>query len=103
MKTITRKFQLYELDELPTEARNKAISDFIAFEIEIMDEDSPYYELAEDMEKIRTPWFLGEYIYEKELDSIIETIKCNDYLFFKDGELIPRNYYPKNRHPNPGN
>lgn len=82
-KTIT----LYSFDELSDEAKLKAISDHINFEIEIMTEESIYYPYAIEMEKMQTPWFLGETIYENEKQSIIETIKANDYLFTIEGKL----------------
>ena len=83
MKTI--KINLYEFNELSQEAKDVAIWEHINFEIHVMDEDSPYYDLAIEMEKMQTPWFLGEVIYEKEKDSIIDTILINEYYFYQDG------------------
>ena len=86
MRTISTT--VYTFDELSEEAQQKAISDHINFEIEVMDENSPYYELALKMEKMQTPWFLPEYIYEKAKDVIIETIRINNYEFTSEGKLI---------------
>lgn len=85
MKTV--QITLYEFDELSMEARDRAISDQINFEIETMNEDSPYYETALKMEEMKTPWFLGQEIYYADKDSIIETIKANGYFFTKEGKL----------------
>lgn len=82
----------YDIDELCEEARNKAINDTINFEIEVMDEDSPYYHCAEEMERMQTPWFLGEKIWSDHKVDIIETIKLN-WLFDEDGEILPLNTY----------
>jgi len=95
MKTITKTFDLYKFDELSKEAQDKAINDHINFEIETMDVNNPYYHCAEEMDRMQTPWFLGECIYEHHKDEIVETIRINKYLFFEDGELIPTDYYPK--------
>lgn len=94
MKTVTKEFNLYEIDELSRDAREKAIMDYINFEVEVMDEESPYYGYVEEWERMQTPWFLHQVIYDKEKESIIDTIKANEYLFFENGELIPLDYYP---------
>jgi hypothetical protein len=60
-----------------------------------MSEKSGFYHCVTEMEELRTPWFLGNCIYENHKEDIIETIKLNNYLFFKDGESIPSDYYPK--------
>lgn len=100
MVTVTKAFELFEFDELPQKAQDKAMNDFINFEIETMDEDSPYYHCSEEMDRMQTPWFLAESIYEQHKNDLVETIKMNSYLFFKDGLLIPSllipsDYYPK--------
>ena len=94
MKTFTKTFELYEFEELSLEAQDKAVSNHIDFEIELMDEDSLYWHCAVEMDKMQTPWFIGSCIYEDHKEDIIETIKANEYLFFEDGELIPVDYYP---------
>jgi len=78
----------FEFDELLPEIQDKVINDTIEFEIEVMNEDSPYYDCAVEMEKMRTPWFLGEKIYEDYKDRIIETIKLN-WIFDEEGEILP--------------
>jgi hypothetical protein len=83
----TKTINLYEFDELSTEAQEKAISEHINFEIAIMTNESPYYHLATEMEKMRTPWFLPEVIYDKCKQAIIETIKANEYTFTIDSKL----------------
>ena len=91
MKTIELK--LYSFYELSEEAKEKAIHDHIEFEItEIgMREDdegfNPYWKYAKEMERMQTPWFLHETIYDKAKDIIIETIRINEYDFTEDGSL----------------
>lgn len=87
MKTLT--INLYSFDELSEEAKVKALLDQIKFEIEVMDENSPFMEAAEEMERMQTPWFLGETMYHtpKYKEILIETIKANEYTFESNGEM----------------
>lgn len=87
MKTIT--INLYSFSELSDEAKEKAIHNHINFIIETMDEQSYFYQYHKEMERMLTPWFLEQVIYEKAKKEVIEDIEINDYLFFVDGELPP--------------
>lgn len=96
IKLINGEIRLgYEFDELSPEIAAKVINDTIDFEIEVMNEDSPYYCCAVEMDKMKTPWFLGAKIYEDHKDNIVETIKLN-WLFDNEGEILPlTTYYSK--------
>jgi hypothetical protein len=52
-----------------------------------MDENSPFLHEALRMEKMQTPWFLGEVIRFDHEQELIETIKANNYLFLASGEF----------------
>ncbi len=78
----------YEYDDLSQEAKDKVIEDFIAMEAETMNEDSPYWYLAERMDDNQTPWFLVCEIYDNHLTDIEETIRMNEYLFDEDGDMF---------------
>ena len=95
MIEITKTFELYGFDELNKDAKDKAISDHIEFIIEIMDENSLYYHCAEEMDKMQTPWFIGECIYEHHKDDILNDLQHGGWYFFKDGSVVPADYYPK--------
>jgi len=86
MKTVTKTFKLYSFDELDEGVQNKVLFDWINFEIEIMNEDSLFYDCVVEMEDMRTPWFLAECIYEKHREDIIGIIDANECLFLKNGE-----------------
>ena len=86
MRKIEKK--VYRFNELSNTAKERAISDHIKFEIDIMTKDSSYYPLAVRMEKMQTPWFLPEVIYDEHKDDIIENIKMNEYEFTADGEIV---------------
>lgn len=101
MKEITRTYQIYRFDELSPEAQEKAISDHIEFEIETYGywqgeklEDNPIHDSVLKSERLQTPWFLGEIIYEDNKEYIIDTIRANQYGFFEDGSLIDLDMYP---------
>ena len=95
MITVTKTFELYEFDELFKEAQDKAVNDHIEYIIETMDENSPYYHCAEEMERMQTPWFLGECIYDTHKEDIINGLQHGGWYFFKDGSVVPADYYPK--------
>lgn len=98
---IIKKIKLYSFDELNDKAKERAINDHIQFEISEIglraddEQHNPYWQYAMEMERMQTPWFLPELIYQKEKQGIIDTIKANEYLFYSDGELIEREMYPE--------
>ena len=85
MRTIT--INLYTFDELSDEAKEVAIKDAIEFEIEFMNENSPYCKYAEEMKQMKTPWFLAETLYNNEKESISESLRINDYTFENTGVM----------------
>lgn len=90
----------YELEELTPAIQEQVIAEHIEFEISIMgdDKDHPYMYLAEEMERMKTPWFLSSEIYRKHKADIIDSIKINEYLFDKKGEMLPiLRTYEKNK------
>ena len=96
MRTITKTYNIYKFDELSEEAKEKAISDQIEFEVEnyYVNINDNFKDSIEKAEKLQTPWFLGSIIYEDHKDDIIDIIKIYDYGFFEDGDLIGLDFYP---------
>ena len=96
MRTITKTYNIYKFDELSEEAKEKAISDQIEFEVENYDVNinDNFKDSIEKAEKLQTPWFLGSIIYEDHKDDIIDIIKIYDYGFFEDRDLIGLDFYP---------
>ena len=78
----------YEFKDLSAEVQNKVLIDQVNFEIEVMDEDSLYYDEAVKMDKMQTPWFLAETIFHDHREQLIETIEINEYLFDEAGEML---------------
>ena|SRR3990167_683500 len=79
----------YEFNDFDDDIKNKIIGDCIQFEIEIMNENSDFYSDVLEMEKMRTPWFLPEVLYERHKDYFIEIIEINEYLFDDEGRILP--------------
>ncbi len=52
-----------------------------------MDEHSPYWKYAVEMEKMQTPWFIYEAILDKEEESIEDGIKANGFYFLPNGKI----------------
>lgn len=78
---------IYTFDELSNEAKERAISDHINFEIEVAGKDSYIYPAIEEADRLQTPWFTASIVYEMFKDSIIDTIKINRYEFTADGKI----------------
>ena len=53
-----------EFTDLMQEAQDRVISDFIDSEIEMMNEDSPLYFVVEEMDRMKTPWFLAATLFD---------------------------------------
>jgi len=85
MRTIRTK--VYQFSELSKAAKDKAILWFInglLMEGE-WPEDSPYMKAADEMERMRTPWFLSETLFHDYRPQLIADIEANEYEFKADG------------------
>lgn len=85
----------HEFVDLPRPIQEKVLQNQIEFEIEAMNEDSPYFDCVTRMEKMQTPWFLGAEIYSGHKIDLIESIEANDYLFDEEGNMLPVRYHTK--------
>ncbi len=85
MRTITKTFDIYEFDELSYNVKNKVINEYIAAEIEWADEDSIIWNSILEAEKMQTPWFTSEYVYDMHKDYIIKGCRCFEY--YKNGDV----------------
>lgn len=94
---------VYSLDELTDDARRHAIEEHRQF---LLDEMSPADFISGDPE-YDTPEQLQEQYkseyeyYENNDDVIIESIECNEYMFFADGSIANTTHYWSN-HPTRG-
>jgi hypothetical protein len=89
-----KTYSVYKFNELSVKAKEKAINDYIEFELEVFDEHSPDYvkKAVAKAEQMQTPWFAGSYVFDYSDNGrqIIENIKINNYDFLKDGRIDPR-------------
>jgi hypothetical protein len=86
MKTV--EIKVYEFSELDEKTKNKVIENEIIFWLEVV----PFEDMSEDMqnaiikcERLRTPWFELQAVWDDCGDFIMECI--NKYLYFKDGDI----------------
>lgn len=91
MRIVTKNYEVYKFNELNAEAKRKAIEDRINLWIETINideisKDSNLYKAYEESERMRTPWFIGSYIYEYCKEELEEEL--TDYEFLTDGQIF---------------
>jgi hypothetical protein len=90
MKTITRRNNLFKYDELSQDAKDTAISNEIAYFIDCVNYDDmsdAMRKACDKAESMRTPWFVGEYIYDYCKEEIEDCMRFNDYDFLPNGKV----------------
>ena len=103
MFCFTVPITVYTLDELSDNARQHAIFEHRQFLLDDMSPSDfisgdPEYDTPEQLES----QYESEYDYYLNNDDvIIESIECNEYLFFSDGTLANTTHY-WNGHPTRG-
>jgi len=87
---ITKEYEIYEFNELTSEAKSRAINDVL---MSITDVPELYPELKEEInraqdksEKMYTPWFFATYLWEFAEEKILEILSQGAYL--KDGTFF---------------
>ena len=89
MKAVNIEIKLFQFNELLEEAKRKAIEEHRNFLLSIMLKEDfisgdPEYDTEDELEKT----YNAEYDYVLFNDEpVIESIECNEYYFFYDGEL----------------
>jgi len=87
MRTLITKVKVYKFDELSDKAKEKAIRDTIQCELSVPNEDSFVWDSIRQAEKMETPWFAGEYVYEMHKKDIVNIIRANGYEYTVDGKV----------------
>lgn len=86
----TKIIELIEFDELSDEVQKGVINDTIQFIIDTTDFDklnknTKLYKAYKACEKMNTPWFLGQYIWEYCEKKVLEECRC--WLYSEDGSI----------------
>lgn len=92
--TITKEYEIYNFNELTSEAKSRAINDVL---MSITDVPELYPELKEEInkaqdkcDKLYTPWFFATYLWEFAKEKILEILQQSVYLkdgtFFNEGD-----------------
>lgn len=82
---------IYRFKDLSKEAQTTAINDYITFLVEITEfeklhHNSNLYKACKEAMDMKTPWFIGEYIWNYCKKSILKDLN-NDF-FNVNGEFI---------------
>ena len=90
METIIKKINIYKYDELEETAKNRVINKYIeeiilTTDFSMLDKRSNLYRAFKESEKMQTPWFLGQYIWEYCEKQILKTLKSHKY--YENGGL----------------
>jgi hypothetical protein len=89
MKHIT--FTALEYDELSPEAKDKALARFIELHVAnvpIEQWEPDHRAVAEQMERMQTPWFLGDELYHKHRPRFEAILREQEFLFHADGGMV---------------
>lgn len=96
MTDIMVKTTIYRFNDLDTDAKNRALNEEIKFiieyvDLERLDDNYAVYpnlkKAYDECEKMKTPWFLGQYIYEYS-GQFIQTTLQDLYYFKKNGVVF---------------
>lgn len=84
--------KLYRFKDLSETAKERAINDYITFLVEVTEfeklhHNSNLYKACKIAEEMRTPWFIGEYIWDYCKKSILKDL--NHDFFTADGKFVP--------------
>lgn len=90
MITVTETKELYTYSELTVPAQFTAINQLVNAWIDMPplvpeDAQEAYDKAGRDAERMQTPWFFGEYIYDYCREQIMREL--NEGYFTKDGEF----------------
>ena len=89
MRVVTKKFKVFKFKELSQQAKEKAINEEVRFYLEAVnyDEMTPKMkEAIDEAERMQTPWFAGEYIWDYCKDDILKVL--NSYEYLENGQVF---------------
>lgn len=91
MRTVNIELQIYKFEELPEEIQNKIVNNHINFMIETnrvdkVNKNSNFYKAYKESERMQTPWFFGQYVWEYCKESILKDLNQDEYL--EDGAIF---------------
>lgn len=89
------EINIFKFDELEEGIKEHIIDNIVSFIIDTMDiekekkKKSNLYKAWKKAEDMRTPWFLGSFIWEYAEKEVLELCRGNEYL--KDGTVFNSN------------
>ena len=90
MIEIVKKIKIYNFKELDQNIQENIINDFINMIVEMtnfeeLNKNSNLYKAYKKCKELRTPWFLGQYIWDYDKKNILKM--CKNYNYLKNGEI----------------
>ena len=85
MRTITKKENIYKFDELDETIQNKIIVEYIDFilnttDMQKLNKNTNLYKAIKECEKMQTPWFIHQFVFDYCKKQILKVVKSYEYL-----------------------
>lgn len=90
MVKIEKEIKIYNFKELKENIQNEIIENFIDMIIdstnfEQLNKNTNLYKAYKKAKMMKTPWFLGQYIWEYDKKNILRM--CRNYTYLENGEI----------------
>ena len=91
MRIVTKQINIYKFDELDKQTQSRIIENYITFwidttDIDTLNKNTNLYKAIKECEKMKTPWFLYQYIFNYCKKQILKDVKNYEYL--ANGEMV---------------
>ena len=91
MRTITKQINIYKFDELDENIQNKIITDYIDFilnttDFEKINKNTNLYRAYKRCERMQTPWFIHQYVFDYCKRQILKVVK--EYEYLQNGKMF---------------
>lgn len=91
MRTITKQVNIYKFDELDEQTQNKVIENYITFllnttDVNTLNKNTNLYKAIKKCERMQTPWFIYQYVFNYCEKNILKIVKSYEYL--ANGEMF---------------
>jgi hypothetical protein len=91
-KILPLNVYAFSIDELGAEAQTKAVYEKIGVMLETVnyvEGSSNYRKAITEAERMRTPWFVAEYVYDYCKEEIMDNLRLNGDMFDSEGNRYP--------------
>lgn len=90
MIKVIKETKIYNFKELENKVQDKVINNFINMLVQFTDfeklnKNTNLYKAYKKANELKTPWFLGQYIWEYDKKNILGM--CKNYNYLENGEI----------------